>query len=433
MNTWSPTIRYSDCHEPVDGIEKICDHPVHPSDIVTSRYIIEAKQVSYLPSPSKEVSHGSGAEYVTDDTWRVRSTKVAVLFKALETPTQQVQVLAEKGRGEEARSATVSTGKGTWRSSTATPRAWGGERQVAELDQRWDPKVGRLLKTVEDELANNKHDQIQPEFNEHDLNFINGSSAKMFNLLLNITTGEANPVFRRSLWLTLVRRVWQITGWRCLRWTMLRRRRWTSDTWKTVRTLPVRRVASREARPRNGCRSWIRWTRRMAGRVFESMTSSWTRKRTNHAGQWSREMFPRRRKAEEDVAEDCERWERGDLQVQRRWEHGPDWTQVAAVRRLVEKEGEQSHAGRRWRGELRHEQDHKGDDLSQEEGKCVRDCGPLRQAGFLRDWRECTRCRFVRSGCKPEICEGSWWRGRATESDGEHDVEMHGGLREEII
>ena len=87
MNTWRRTIRYSDCHESVERIEKVCDHPVYPSDIVTSRYIIEAKQVLYLPSPSKEVSHGSGAEYVTDDTWRARSTEVAVLFKALETPT----------------------------------------------------------------------------------------------------------------------------------------------------------------------------------------------------------------------------------------------------------------------------------------------------------------------------------------------------------
>ena len=42
----------------------------------------------------------------------------------------------------------------------------------------------------------------------------------------------------------------------------------------------------------------------------------------------------------------------------------------------------------------------------------------------------------MRSGCKTEICEGSWRRDeeqRATESVGEHDVEMHGGPEEEII
>ena len=50
-----------------------------------------------------------------------------------------------------------------------------------------DPKVGRLLKAVEhecseEELAKNKYDQIQREFDERDLN---ESSAQMFNLQLN--------------------------------------------------------------------------------------------------------------------------------------------------------------------------------------------------------------------------------------------------------
>ena len=67
-----------------------------------------------------------------------------------------------------------------------------------------DPKVGRLLKAVEhecseEELAKNKYDQLQPEFDERDLSFVNESSAEMFNLLLNITTGAANSVVRRSL------------------------------------------------------------------------------------------------------------------------------------------------------------------------------------------------------------------------------------------
>ena len=136
MNTWSPTIRYSDCHEPVERIEKIFDYPENPSDIVTSRYFIEANQ-----SHSQEVSHGSGAEYVTDDTWRVRSTEVAVLFKALETLTKQVQALAEKGRGEEVRLSRQEKELERLRRQLQGLR--GVERQVAELGQRWDPKVGR--------------------------------------------------------------------------------------------------------------------------------------------------------------------------------------------------------------------------------------------------------------------------------------------------
>ena len=67
-----------------------------------------------------------------------------------------------------------------------------------------NPKVGRLLKAVEhecseEELAKNEYDQLQPEFDERDLSFVKETFTEMFNLLLNITTGEANPVVRRSL------------------------------------------------------------------------------------------------------------------------------------------------------------------------------------------------------------------------------------------
>ena len=134
--------------------------------------------------------------------------EVAALFKELETLTQQVQAMAENARGA----------------------GNGGDRQWVHLDryknlevfdgnskdfEEWnvkfqslinagDPKVGRLLKAVEhecseEELAKNKYDQLQPEFDERDLSFVNESSAEMFNLLLNITTGEANSVVRRSL------------------------------------------------------------------------------------------------------------------------------------------------------------------------------------------------------------------------------------------
>ena len=66
-----------------------------------------------------------------------------------------------------------------------------------------NPKVGRLLKAEhecsEGELAKNECDQLQPEFDERDLSFVDESSAEMFNLFLNITTGEANSVVRRGL------------------------------------------------------------------------------------------------------------------------------------------------------------------------------------------------------------------------------------------
>ena len=51
----------------------------------------------------------------------------------------------------------------------------------------------------EEELAKNEYDQLQPEFDERDLSFVNETSTEMCNLLLNITTGEANSVSRRSL------------------------------------------------------------------------------------------------------------------------------------------------------------------------------------------------------------------------------------------
>ena len=51
----------------------------------------------------------------------------------------------------------------------------------------------------EEELAKNEYDQLQPEFDERDLSFVNETSTEMFNLSLNITTGDANSVVRRSL------------------------------------------------------------------------------------------------------------------------------------------------------------------------------------------------------------------------------------------
>ena len=148
----------------------------------------------------------------------------AALFQALEVLTQQNQTLTQ----ETQLLAEIACGEGN-----------GGGRQWDHLDrcknlkvfdgnskdfEEWNvkfrslinagnPKVGRVLKAVEHEcseevLAKNEYDQLQPEFDERDLSFVNESSAEMFNLLLNITTGEANSVVRRSLgseWLTWTR------------------------------------------------------------------------------------------------------------------------------------------------------------------------------------------------------------------------------------
>ena len=66
-----------------------------------------------------------------------------------------------------------------------------------------DRSVGKLMKAVEsecteDELAKGKFLQLVPEFDQKDEAFILETSATMFNVLLNVTTGEANAVVRRS-------------------------------------------------------------------------------------------------------------------------------------------------------------------------------------------------------------------------------------------
>ena len=52
-----------------------------------------------------------------------------------------------------------------------------------------NPKVGRLLKVVEhecsvEELGKNEYDQLQPEFDEQDMSFVNESTAVMSNSLV---------------------------------------------------------------------------------------------------------------------------------------------------------------------------------------------------------------------------------------------------------
>ena len=67
-----------------------------------------------------------------------------------------------------------------------------------------DVRVGRLMECVEsecteDQLANNKYNELIPNFDKEDEPFIAQTAAEMYNVLLNVTTGEANAVVRRSL------------------------------------------------------------------------------------------------------------------------------------------------------------------------------------------------------------------------------------------
>ena len=64
-----------------------------------------------------------------------------------------------------------------------------------------DKKVERLMRAVEtecteDRLTVNQFDECKPEFDENDAQFVLTSSSEMFNLLLNLTTGEANATVR---------------------------------------------------------------------------------------------------------------------------------------------------------------------------------------------------------------------------------------------
>ena len=135
------------------------------------------------------------------------STEAAALFQALQLLTQQVQAIAERSHGE-------GSGRGKWDylDRYKNLNVFDGNSKDFEewsvkfrsLVNAGDVKVGQLLRAVELEcseeaLSKNDFDQLQPEFDESDREFITESSAGMFNLLLNTTTGEANSTVRRSL------------------------------------------------------------------------------------------------------------------------------------------------------------------------------------------------------------------------------------------
>ncbi len=131
---------------------------------------------------------------------------VASLFDALQMLTKQVQAMAEKtgggqggkrwGNPERFKNLKAFDG------STKDFEEW--SVKFRSLVNAGDTRTGQLLRAVENEcsedrLEKNKYDQLKPEFDETDEGFIVQTSAEMYNLLLNITTGEANSVVRRSL------------------------------------------------------------------------------------------------------------------------------------------------------------------------------------------------------------------------------------------
>ena len=123
------------------------------------------------------------------------------MFRALEVLTNQVSLLAQGSHGggrswdalERYRNLKMFNGDLKDYEEFATKF----RSQVAAGDK----KVERLMRAVEtecteDRLALNQFDECKPEFDENDAEFVLTSSSEMFNLLLNLTTGEANATVR---------------------------------------------------------------------------------------------------------------------------------------------------------------------------------------------------------------------------------------------
>ena len=166
--------------------------------------------VAFCSARLKRCSHGSEAVVpVPGKSVKLprvaMAADVAALFTALQSLTEQVKLMAEKGTGG---------GGKRWDHPDRYKnlKVYGGDVKEFEewsvkfrsLVSAGGAKVGQLMKVVEhdcseDELAKNKYTQASPEFDESDEEFIIQTAAEMYNLLLNITTGEANAVVRRSL------------------------------------------------------------------------------------------------------------------------------------------------------------------------------------------------------------------------------------------
>ena len=126
---------------------------------------------------------------------------VDALFQALQVLTEQVKQLTM-----------VKSGGKPWDSTEKYKNIKmfaGDQREYEEFATKLrsqvaasNGKVAMLMKTVENDcseelLANGKFDECRPTFDNNDAQFIMDSSNEMYNLLLNMTTGEANAMVRR--------------------------------------------------------------------------------------------------------------------------------------------------------------------------------------------------------------------------------------------
>ena len=134
------------------------------------------------------------------------TAEVTALYNAIAMLTQQVQIMAEQRSG--------GSGGKPWDhyDRFKNLQVFSGDAKdfeewsvkLGSLVAAADAKVHKLMKTVEsdcseEELVKGKYNELIPEFGQEDAEFIMKTSAEMYNVLLNITTGEANAVVRRSL------------------------------------------------------------------------------------------------------------------------------------------------------------------------------------------------------------------------------------------
>ena len=131
------------------------------------------------------------------------ASEVAALFSALEMLTNQVKALTEnqQSRGSKPwhlvdhyKNIKVFSGDTKDYEEFATKL----RSQVAAANQ----KVAKMMACVEKDcseemLAKGRFDEAKPEFDEDDSDFVLKGSSELYNLLLNMTTGEANAMVRR--------------------------------------------------------------------------------------------------------------------------------------------------------------------------------------------------------------------------------------------
>ena len=137
------------------------------------------------------------------------AAEVQALFNALAQLTEQVKAMADLNVNR----GTASGGK-KWDhpDKYKMMHLFDGDQKNFEewsvkfrsIAKAGDVEVGRLMECVEadcteEQLMINKYNELIPDFDKEHEPFIVQSGAEMYNLLLSMTTGDANAVVRRSL------------------------------------------------------------------------------------------------------------------------------------------------------------------------------------------------------------------------------------------